>query len=154
MGEAEARRLAHRFRRAIEDGAPLKRDIIFERFPYGSCGDAALLLGRFLREQGAVDVRYVLGTRKLGDSWSSHAWLNVDGLTVDITADQFEDMEEAVIVAVASPWHERIFELDEDEQPGDYRAYDDHTVSRLNGLYARLLRAMIVEPPPPTHRQA
>lgn len=154
MGEGESRRLAQMFRRAIENGAPLSHDIIFERFPNGSCGDAALLLGRFLREHGAGAVRYVLGTRRLGDSWSSHAWLNVDGLTVDITADQFDDMDEAVIAAAMSPWHERTFVLDEDEQPGDYRAYDDHTVSRLDGLYACLLHVMASEPGGPAYKPA
>jgi hypothetical protein len=35
----------------------------------------------------------------------SHAWLRADGVIVDITADQFDDMPESIIVAPRSPWH-------------------------------------------------
>jgi hypothetical protein len=139
MDEAQARRLAQRFRRAIEDGTPLAHDIVFERFPAGSCGDTALLLGRFLREHGARDIRYVLGKRRQGDDWGSHAWLTVDGLIVDITADQFDEVDDPVIVAVASAWHACAWQIDRDALPGDYRRYDEQTVAHLDALYARLL---------------
>lgn len=142
MDEIEALRLARSFRRAIEDGAPLAHDIVFERFPAGSCGDAALLLGRFLRERGARDICYVLGRRPSGENWGSHAWLKVDGLIVDITADQFDEVEAPVIVAAASAWH-AAWEIDRDRLPGDYRKYDEHTVAHLDALYARLMDCMI-----------
>jgi hypothetical protein len=85
-------------------------------------------------------VEYVLGRRRSGDDRAFHAWLLVDGLTIDITADQFDDIAEPVIVTTTSPWHGRVFEIEDDDLPGDYRDYDDHTVLRLNGLYAILMR--------------
>lgn len=142
MDEIQALRLARRFRRAIEDGSPLAHDIVFERFPTGSCGDAALLLSRFLREHGARDIRYVLGKRRVGDDWGSHAWLTVDGLIVDITADQFEEVEVPVIVAATSAWHTSGWEIDRDGLPGDYRKYDERTVAHLDALYVRLMDRM------------
>lgn len=142
MDEFQALRLATAFRRTIEDGAPLAYDIVFERFPAGSCGDAALLLGRLLSEHGARDIRYVLGKRRVGDDWGSHAWLTVDGLIVDITADQFEDMDAPVIVAKTSAWHTGGWQIERDGLPGDYRKYDEHTVAQLDALYARLMDRM------------
>ena len=38
--------------------------------------------------------------------WSSHAWLEVGGILVDVTADQFG--RPPVIVAERSRWHERL----------------------------------------------
>lgn len=35
----------------------------------------------------------------------SHAWLTLDGLTIDITADQFAEINDPVIVAHGSAWH-------------------------------------------------
>jgi hypothetical protein len=140
MQEAQIRGLARRFRRALQEQAPLWRDVSFEHFPRGCCGDTALLLGRFLCDHGAGDVQYVLGTRRLGDSWSSHAWLVVDGLIVDITADQFDDVDEEVIVAATSPWHALTFQLDGVRRPGDYRQYDGgQGDARLHHLYALVL---------------
>lgn len=141
MDEIEVRRLAQRFRRAIEEGTPLAHDIVFERFPAGSCGDAALLLGRYLREHGARDIRYVLGGRRSGDNWGSHAWLLVGGLIVDITADQFDEVDAPVIVAATSAWH-AAWEIDRHGGPGDYRKYDDRTVAHLDALYARLMERL------------
>jgi hypothetical protein len=93
--------LAERFRRMVEAAPKELLPLTFEAFPHGACGDAALLLGEYLKEHGETGFSYVLAFR---DGWS-HAWLDRDGLIVDVTADQFEDAPAGVIVSRRSDWH-------------------------------------------------
>lgn len=81
--------------------------ISFHKFPMGSCGDASLLLGKYLDEMGLGKFDYVCGE----PGRQSHAWLEKDGIIVDITADQFDGVTEEVIVADNSDFHKR-FEKD------------------------------------------
>lgn len=64
-----------------------------------------------------------------GDGFNRHVWIVVDGITVDITADQFPDVTEKVIVTRHSPWHENLKTIEvgpwapegEDQFYGQYR---------------------------------
>lgn len=138
MSELErVRALATAFRGALERCDRSRLGITFSSFPRGSCGDAALLLGRFLKDHNAGPVVYILGERGEGDSWRSHAWLHVGNIIVDITADQFDDMAERVIVTRSSHWHQT-FDA-EARGEGDYRIYDAATVGNLGRIYAVVL---------------
>lgn len=134
---SEIFRLAQNFRGAIErcDLAPLL--VTFETFPRGACGDAALLFGRFLTDRGFGPLDYVLGWRGDHVTGSSHAWLQRGDLVIDITADQFEDMDQSVIVQSTSAWHAAF--KGEVQNEGDYRVYDDHTVRLLGVAYGVVL---------------
>jgi len=100
------RELATAFREAIERCDRKRLPLSFETFPCGSCGDATNLLGMFLIEQGAGAFRYICGERGTRwASWHSHAWLEADGVIIDITADQFPEMTEKVVVSTRSEWH-------------------------------------------------
>jgi hypothetical protein len=77
---------ATRFRLAIETTEKSRLSAGFRRFPWGSCGDASVLLGKFLKDQGFGDFTLVVG-RSEG---SQHAWLEQNDIVVDITADQFD----------------------------------------------------------------
>ena len=80
----------------------------FEQFPRGSCGDTAPLLGHYLTSLGLGEFDYVLGERgRYGPETTeqSHAWLQQGMAIVDITADQFEEIEDEVIVLEDSDWH-------------------------------------------------
>lgn len=74
----------------------------FDHFPRGACGTVSEVLARLLREHVGLDARYVAGEVH-PDSDGSHAWVEVGGVVVDITADQFG--LPAVIVTIESPWH-------------------------------------------------
>jgi hypothetical protein len=129
------------FRDAIERADRSDLGITFQHFPRGSCGDAALLLGHFLKAHGSGETVYVSGERgEVGRDWTSHAWLRVDGFIVDVTADQFHDMDERVIVAITSPWHET-FEV-EDDHVGGLAVYDQVTQAKLAGIYAVIMKAL------------
>jgi len=134
----EIYRIAFRLRKAIEltptDGLPST----FSSFPRGACGDASLILGAYLADKGFPGFVYVTGERGEQDSgtWSSHAWLEADGLVADITADQFQDAPSKVIVAQPSLWH-HCFSV-ERRQSADFRSWSGFGTLHLHALYSQL----------------
>ncbi|WP_010322926.1 hypothetical protein [Marinobacterium stanieri] len=104
---------------AISDAAANFRLVVEEQyfslglesrsFPRGACGYMTHMLGAYLHDQGLGVFEYIGGERgfAINDTWSTHAWLCGDGVIVDITADQFEDVDEPVIVTRKSKWHEK-----------------------------------------------
>ena len=77
----------------------------FRDFPRGSCHPASEVLGRYLRDALKIEPQVVRADRIFPQprGWSTHAWLEVDELVIDITADQFG--QEPVVVTRCSPWH-------------------------------------------------
>jgi hypothetical protein len=109
MDEVQLRAIATRFRGAIEVALPRLQCVewvAFKRFPNGACGDACDMLGQFLRERHKLKSVYV-SANKPGDGIRTHAWLEADGLIIDITADQkqFPGNRPGVIVSHDSPFH-------------------------------------------------
>jgi hypothetical protein len=124
------RELAGAFRNAIERADREKLPCTLQEFPRGSCGEAALLLGTFLKNQCMGSFQYVCGWR----DGHSHAWLEGDGIIVDITADFFPDKSDKIIVTHRSPWHE-MFERKVDQHEADFHLYDSRTVSQCEETY-------------------
>ena len=98
------------FRSAIEKSQNKLSQVTLKHFPHGSCGDVTTLLGTYLEEMGLGYFDYICGGR-ISDG-HSHAWLEKERLIVDITADQFDDQKNKVIVSISSPWHEMNFVRD------------------------------------------
>ena len=73
----------------------------FPQFPRGACGDTCLLLARWLEQNGFGHWDIVSGWR---NGWS-HAWLQRDGLIIDVTADQFPDGQSPVVITDDATWH-------------------------------------------------
>lgn len=73
------------FRRALENIDKNKLACYYRSFPKGTCGVTCYLLCTYLAEKGYKDFSYVCGM----DGEQSHAWLEKDGIIVDITGDQF-----------------------------------------------------------------
>ena len=96
--------LARHFRIAIEQTKKHKLPSWFMDFPRGCCGDTADLLGVYLEDLGMQDVRHVWAMH--GEV--SHAWIEVNGIVVDITSDQFPEFTDSVVVADPSRWHENL----------------------------------------------
>jgi hypothetical protein len=131
--------LAARFRHAIEQSDQRRLPPGFDGFPAGCCGDAALFLGTFFKEQGFGTFTYVCGLRGEGADQHSHAWFEApDGVIIDITADQFPEITEPVIVTAHSDWHNTFDQ--EERHEADYRIYDEGTVARLGIVYQTILR--------------
>lgn len=113
---------ARRFRQAIEKSDRTRLSIDFAEFPLGSCGTASLLLGTYLQRLGFGGFDYVLGRRGRGCDIISHAWLKDRRFLVDITADQFKESRQEVIVATQSTWHETF--IQEVEHEAHLRVFD------------------------------
>ena len=105
---ATIRSSAAAFRRALEMIPRKDRGVSLAEFPHGSCSDAADLLGTYLSERRLSEFVYVSGERQYpGDPTrrSSHAWLEQSGLIIDITAVQFEKVDDPLLVTRDSAWH-------------------------------------------------
>ncbi|KAA1244549.1 hypothetical protein [Aquimarina sp. RZ0] len=89
---SDIRRIATKFRKDICNGnikIPFGED-----FPSGCCGNASDRLKRILECKGFQNIRYTNG-------WidkQSHGWLEYKGFIIDITADQFENITEEIII--------------------------------------------------------
>jgi hypothetical protein len=88
-------------RHQIEAASGPSGHIAFQAFPHGACGDTSDLLVRFLIERHGYDAKVAVGTK---GQHQTHAWVVVEDLIIDITADQF-DGQPPVIVTDESPWH-------------------------------------------------
>lgn len=52
--------------------------------------------------------KFVGDVSHYGKPFDKHVWMQVDGVTVDITADQFPGVAETTIIARSSPWHDSL----------------------------------------------
>lgn len=95
-----------------------------------------------MADNGFTDFLYVCGERPREDGAKtvSHAWLADGDLIVDITADQFADSPEPVIVSVASSWH-KSFALEHTE-PADFRTSLSPGTYPLLTMFAKLQKAL------------
>ena len=125
---------AARFRGAIESCDKSDLPPTFMDFPRGSCGDASLLLAKFLEESGFGLFNYFLGEQ----NENSHAWLENGDVVVDITADQFPDMPDSVVVARNSKWH--LAFCGEFQHVANFDNYDKNTRLTLLSAYFTILK--------------
>jgi len=125
-----------RFRSAMEHADKHCLPISLQDFPRGACGDATLLLAKYLEEHGFGSFNYMLGSR----NGHSHAWLQQGDLIVDITADQFPDVADPVIVTRQSDWHNKF--QGEAQHVADYEVYDERTRAILGGAYDKVIEMM------------
>lgn len=119
-------RHCERFRDAIERADKRHLPITRQDFPRGASGDATLLLAKYRERQGSGRFNYMLGSR----NGHSHSWMQQGDLIVDITADQFPDVAEPVIVARQSSWHAKFRRAT--EHVADYEIYDERTRAILS----------------------
>jgi hypothetical protein len=136
---AALRALATRFRTAIRATPPSEVDpevrFIVSAFPTGVCGAVCFLLGHYLRENGFPGAEYVNGIRRLDGQ--SHAWIETEGIIVDITGDQFAEVVDEVVVTPDATWHRQFSDLP-GRRPADFLIYGADTPHGL--AYAPIAR--------------
>lgn len=97
------------FRRSIERSRLRRHSRVMGNFPVGCCKVSSQLLARYLvTELHTPLVTFVHGERGgtgNGDPWQSHVWLRVNEHMVDITADQYHEVDAPVIVNASGGWH-------------------------------------------------
>jgi len=115
------RAAAARFRAALEQGGLSLASLA--NFPSGACGDTSEMLGQYLQDCG-------LGTWLYRSHMipPSHAWIEREGWIVDITADQFDSITEAVIVTQDRQWHDQRFPSAPGRRPANMDWFDTNLV--------------------------
>jgi len=78
-------------------------------FPHGACGHCAGLLARYLSDRLDIEPSYASGRVSYLVDGKTHAWIEYDGLFIDISADQFG--LPPVIVEAWSPFHDQATEV-------------------------------------------
>lgn len=105
MDDRALERVAARVRDAMESGAVEHPELAI--FPLGAGFVASLLLGRHLQESGLGPVQFVEGWSVTGHR--THAWVERKSLLVDVTADQFSEVGDRVLVTRDATWHSQKF---------------------------------------------
>lgn len=104
--EARIRELATQFREAIQKCDREELPLSLADYPIGSCADASMLLGTYFKDNGIGGFMLIKGKRGAGDSLETHYWLEKGNMLIDITADQFQDMNKKIVITeVSSIWH-------------------------------------------------
>lgn len=80
---------------------------VYNYFPQGSCKISSLLFLKWIGDRDGIATGCGVANAVRGpeDSEQSHAWAEVEGYIVDITADQFSDFDQRVFVGRSSDWH-------------------------------------------------
>ena len=87
------KKMAERFRNAIEEAVKAGEIKEMKGFPVGCCSYASDLLQRFFVEHN-IFTWYVSGEYGDASTWESHAWLETqDGIVIDITGDKYKNKE-------------------------------------------------------------
>lgn len=107
----------------------------FLRFPKGCCGDTSVLLWKYLQIKfnGRFDryIKYKCGIKK-----QSHAWLEYqDGIIIDITADQFSDINEPVVITTDNRYYNVFKKRSEQEEVSDFYKFEKNCKERLIKIY-------------------
>jgi hypothetical protein len=103
---------ANAARAGMEKFALEDKGLEYSVFPRGACGTASELFGRVLFELTGLQSSYVYGHSHPDlAQQQSHAWVDVEGVIVDITYDQFPQTALNGWVHTQSVWHAK-FELE------------------------------------------
>jgi len=104
--EHRIRELAERFRKAILKCDRNELPLSLADFPTGSCADASILLGTYLKDNGIDGFVLIKGRRGEDSLLETHYWLEKGNMLVDITADQFEGVNDHIIITrTDSTWY-------------------------------------------------
>jgi hypothetical protein len=138
--ENKIKELSVRFREAILKCDSLELPSSLADFPSCSCADASILLGTYLIDNGINPFSLIKGKRGKGSAFETHYWLEKDNMIVDITADQFDDIsDEIIITSIDSNWHNS-FEK-EIIREADYRIIGARDIrNHLSAVYDYILQ--------------
>lgn len=131
----ELRRAALAFREGLRSTDRQHLSVGLREFPVGSCGDVVLILGAYLADAGFGQFQYVWGQRGTAEAgtWCTHAWLEQRGVVVDITADQFQEVDEPIVATTTTDWHAQW--RAEVRGVADYRLHESRTRPTLHADY-------------------
>lgn len=84
--------LAEKVRAHLQKRTPDSLPYIpFNEFPHGCCSDSALILAEIINRRIGCRAKVVSFDKGCNGLADSHAWVDIDGLCLDITLDQFNN---------------------------------------------------------------
>ena len=110
----------------------------FTNFPLNACGDISDILAEYLYSFGFADIDYVCGEKRNG---KTHAWLEAEGLAIDITADQFDGIDEIVLIQNPDIWHLRHYRESERRKAG-YKQMSGPAIPDLELVHKEVIRKL------------
>lgn len=110
---------------------------VIKDFPFGCCNVASIVLGIYLSKKEIV-TNYICGIREDG----SHGWLDYNGLIIDISADQYVEIVEPVIVTYKSHFHKTFRQYG--KHPAILEYYGGETKDDFLELYEILEKHLIL----------
>ena len=137
-------KIAKAFREAFETIGRSYGFGFFPSFPEGCCTWASIFVGNFLIEEyGLCPLRTHSDSLHSG---ISHEWVLLEGIIIDITADQFDDSAGSVIVKKESAWHKKlkVSEISYYSQVSKYdNPHEPHKVSDIyKSIKSRVLKSL------------
>ena len=131
---SRVRQVAKRVRDAICRILPCDLAPELSNFPRAACGSTVLILNAVIEHELGSSGQYVAGVRSTDEQ--SHAWLELDDLIIDLTANQFSDVTESVIVTRDREWHDQFREIT--RPSARLMEYDPETRERFEKLLQRI----------------
>ena len=123
--EKDVLEFLHSFTQIDKDNFHLE---VLSLFPVACCEYSSMMLARFLIEKKGYNIADVLIIKgqSTSDIYQLHLWLKVNGVIVDITAGQFIEAENSIIIDEHGSWHNKFFyELDAYTPSIDFKSYVD-----------------------------
>lgn len=138
MTNEQIRQYGLKFRKAIESltTSEFPQSSFFENFPRGCCGDTSNLFAKYLSKKG-IDALYVWG---INQNDYSHAWLEYRGVIIDLTADQFPEIHDKVIVSKESDWYKQ-FTM-QGRYKSDFEEFNQYNSQRLGQVYKNIMNRL------------
>ena len=115
--------------------------VVMNHFPYGCCKVASIFFAAYLAKNNIVDKKDIMVIANADNGKSSHAWIEINNKIIDITIDQFPNINK----------DEYIFELDSEFHQHFYGAgkysfdeimkFHKHYEADFKKNYEKLIRA-------------
>ena len=139
--EKDVLEFLHSFSQIDKDNFHLE---VLSLFPVACCEYSSLLLARFLIEKKGYNIADVLIIKgqSTSDIYQLHLWLKVNGVIVDITAGQFNEVEKSIIIDEHGYWHNKSFyKLDAYTPAIDFKNYvDEFDLPTLENDYLMIVQ--------------
>lgn len=103
------KKIALVFRKAFEETDFTNFSDKLCHFPKHSCVIASIVLGYYFYKNHIGNF-FLKKAAKMQNQLIWHSWLTYGNIIIDITADQFLEIENPVIVTTHSVWHEKFKE--------------------------------------------
>lgn len=108
----------------------------FQEFPLGTCGDISDILAEHLYSNGFNSIDYVCGFY----NGRSHAWLEINGYAIDVTANQFHDISAHFLYQQPELWHYKFEE--QTRRKAGYKTFRGPAIQDIELLHDEIIERL------------